>query len=66
MKADTIKVGDKLTFTKKPIGSYISNGETMIVESRYGSTVHLRNPITGGATYVSIRDILLLSQFTQA
>jgi len=46
-----------LTFTRKPLGSWLSEHVPYVIEANGGETVQFRNPATGGGTYDTASDI---------
>lgn len=46
-----LKKGQKIVFTKKPLGSWARVGETYIVEDIGTNFVYFRSASTGGGTY---------------
>ena len=50
-KIDHLTVGSTVVFTRKPSGSWLSEGVGYLVEANGGKTCHFRNPVTGGGTY---------------
>lgn len=49
--------GQYVVFSQIPPGSYLSIGETYLVEGDHGSTLHFRNTKTGGGTFDRKSDI---------
>jgi hypothetical protein len=50
-KIDQLTVGSTVVFTRKPLGSWLTEGVPYVVEANGGKTCHFRNPVTGGGTY---------------
>jgi hypothetical protein len=50
-KIDQLTVGSTVVFTRKPVGSWLTEGVPYFVEANGGKTCHFRNPVTGGGTY---------------
>jgi hypothetical protein len=56
-KATSLIPGATVIFSKKPPGSWLSEGVPYFIESNYGKTVHFRNPVFGGGTFDSVENI---------
>ena len=56
-KIDRLTIGSTVVFTKKPLGSWLSENVPYLVESNSGQTVHFRNAITGSGTFDRASDV---------
>jgi hypothetical protein len=50
-KIDRLIVGSTVEFSKRSLGSWVSEHRPYIVEYNDGDTVYFRNAATGGGTY---------------
>jgi hypothetical protein len=50
-KIQQLSIGSTVIFTKKPVGSWLTENQPYIVEGNSGKSVAFRNPATGGGTY---------------
>jgi hypothetical protein len=50
-KIDQLAIGSMVVFTRKPLGSWLTEGVPYVVEANGGETCHFRNLATGGGTY---------------
>jgi len=62
-KIDRLTVGSTVVFSKRPLGSWLSEQREYIVEINSGETVGFRNARTGGGTYDRASDVEY-SEFT--
>jgi hypothetical protein len=56
-KIDRLFVGSAVVFSRRPLGSWLSEDQPYVVELNSGETVDLRNAATGGGTYDRAADI---------
>ncbi len=56
-KVDRLVVGSTVVFSKRPLGSWLSENRPYVVEFNSGDSVYFRNKATGGGTYDRAADI---------
>ena len=56
-KIDRLTIGSTVIFTRKPLGSWLTENVPYVIEANGGMTVHFRNTISGGGTYDTAADI---------
>ncbi len=56
-KAERMNEGDKVIFTKVPLGSYCKPSEVYLIEEKTERTVYFRSLKNGGGTFDTVKDI---------
>ena len=56
-KADRLVIGSTVVFSKRPLGSWLSENRPYVVEFNNGDSVYFRNKVTSSGTYDRAADI---------